>query len=62
MTESYEHENKITVQELPAALEAVLFAHGDPISVDRLCEITQMPKEAVEETLDRMIKDYETNP
>ena len=62
MTDGLERENKITVQELPSALEALLFAHGDPISCDRLSEITQMPKEAVEETLDRMIKDYETNP
>ena len=62
MTDGFERENKITVQELPAALESILFTHGDPISCDRLCEITQMPKEAVEETLERMIKDYETNP
>ena len=55
-------ENKLTVQELPSALEALLFAHGDPISIDRLCEITEMPKEVVEETLERMQKDYETNP
>ena len=37
MTDGMERENKITVQELPSALEAILFAHGDPISVDRLC-------------------------
>ena len=62
MTEGEKHENKITVQELPAALEAILFVHGDPISVDQLSEITQMPKEVLEETLDRMIKEYETDP
>ncbi len=62
MTDGFERETKITVQELPSALEALLFANGDPISCSRLSEITQMPKEAVEETLDRMMKDYETNP
>lgn len=62
MTENMPRENKLTVQELPSALEALLFAHGDPISIDRLCEITEMPKEVVEETLERMQKDYETNP
>ena len=62
MTEGEKHDSKITVQELPAALEAILFVHGDPISVDQLSEITQMPKEVLEETLDRMIKEYETDP
>ena len=62
MTDGEKHDNKITVQELPAALEAILFVHGDPISVDQLSEITQMPKEVLEETLDRMIKEYETDP
>ena len=62
MTEGEKHDSKITVQELPAALEAILFVHGDPISVDQLSEITQMPKEVLEETLDRMVKEYETDP
>lgn len=62
MTEIVPRENKLTVQELPSALEALLFAHGDPISLDRLCEITEMPKEVVEETLERMMKEFETNP
>ncbi|MBP5491773.1 MAG: SMC-Scp complex subunit ScpB [Clostridiales bacterium] len=62
MTDGMERENKLTVQELPAALEAVLFAHGDPVSVSRLSEITDMPKEVIDETLTRMMKEYETNP
>ena len=62
MTDGMERENKLTVQELPAALEAVLFAHGDPVSVSRLSEITDMPKEVIDETLTHMMKEYETNP
>lgn len=62
MIEGEKLENKITLQELPAALEAVLFVHGDPISSDQLSEITQMPKEVLEETLARMMKEYETDP
>ncbi|MBR3058504.1 MAG: SMC-Scp complex subunit ScpB [Clostridiales bacterium] len=62
MTDGLERESKLTVQELPSALEAILFAHGDPISLSRLAEITDMPKEVLVETLDRMMKEYETNP
>ena len=62
MIDGQKQENKITLQELPAALEAVLFVHGDPITCDQLAEITQMPKEVLEETLARMMKEYETDP
>lgn len=62
MSDALEHELKLTVQELPSALEAILFANGDPISVTRLSEITQMPVEVIEETLNRMMKEFETNP
>ena len=52
----------LTLQELPAALEGILFAAGDPISLSRLEEITNVDKEVLEQTLAKLITDYENNP
>lgn len=62
MTESAATDFILTVQELPAALEAILFAAGDPVSLDRLEEITAIPKPVLEQTLTKMSLDYENNP
>jgi len=62
MTESAATDFILTVQELPAALEAILFAAGDPVSIDRLEEITAIPKQVLEQTLTKMSSDYENNP
>ncbi len=52
----------LTVQELPAALEAVLFAAGDPVNIGRLQEITGADKDVLRSTLSKMITEYENNP
>jgi len=62
MTDDAAPEFSLTVQELPAALEAVLFASGDPVSVSRLEEITGMPEDVLNQTLAKMSADYENNP
>lgn len=62
MIESAATDFILTVQELPAALEAILFAAGDPVSIDRLEEITAIPKQVLEQTLTKMSSDYENNP
>jgi chromosome segregation and condensation protein ScpB len=35
----------LTIQELPAVLEAILFASGDPVSLNRLVEITEIDRD-----------------
>ena len=34
-----EDDFKVTAQELPAAIESILFISGDPVSVDKLADI-----------------------
>lgn len=62
MTDNELDDFTLTIQELPAALEGVLFAAGDPVSLSRLEEITNVGKEVLEQTLGKMIMDYENNP
>ena len=38
---------KITAQELPGAIEAILFVSGDPVSIDKLADILNCSKNAV---------------
>lgn len=44
---------------LKAALEAMLFAHGDAVSAQRLADVLEMTKEAVERHLLLMQSEYE---
>ncbi len=53
---------KITSQELPAAIEAILFASGDPVNIERLSECLNTKKAAIEEVLSKLIEKYEQNP
>ena len=46
-----EDDFKITSQELPAAIESILFVSGDPVSVDKLADICNCSKNAVNEAL-----------
>ncbi len=39
------------INKLVSAVEAVLFAGGDPISIDRVCEIFEIKKDAAEEIM-----------
>ena len=40
----YEDDFKITAQELPGAIESILFVSGDPVSVDKLADILNCSK------------------
>jgi len=62
MTDNERDDFILTVQELPAALEGILFAAGDPVSLAKLEEITNVPREVLEQTLAKMISDYDNNP
>jgi len=62
MTDDAISDFSISIQELPASLEAILFAAGDPISVSRLEEITGVPSPVIHQTLTRMSAEYQNNP
>ena len=58
MTEVQNDEFSLSRDELPAALEAVLFASGDPVSIDRICEITGTDEKVVTEVLNTLSDTY----
>lgn len=58
MTEIQTEEVILSREELSAALEAVLFASGDPVSLERVCEITGAPKETAIEVLSEITERY----
>ena len=62
MTDETTTDFTLTIQELPAALEAILFAAGDPVSISRLEEITGVGQDVIHRTLTKMTADYENNP
>ena len=53
---------KITAQELPGAIESILFISGDPVSVDKLADILNCSKNAVLEALKHLTDRYSGNP
>ena len=57
-----EDDFKITSQELPAAIESILFVSGDPVSVDKLADICNCSKNAVNEALKSLADRYSGNP
>ena len=57
-----EDDFKITSQELPAAIESILFVSGDPVSVDKLADICNVSKNAVNEALKSLVDRYAGNP
>ena len=57
-----EDDFKITAQELPGAIESILFISGDPVSVDKLAEILNCSKNAVTEALKHLAERYAGNP
>ena len=57
-----EDDFKITSQELPAAIESILFVSGDPVSVDKLSDICNCSKNAVNEALKSLMDRYSGNP
>jgi len=62
MTDETTTDFTLTIQELPAALEAILFAAGDPVGIGRLEEITGVGQDVIHQTLTKMTVDYENNP
>ncbi|MCQ2472790.1 MAG: SMC-Scp complex subunit ScpB [Saccharofermentans sp.] len=57
-----EDDFKITSQELPAAIESILFVSGDPVSIDKLADICNCSKNAVLEALKSLTDRYAGNP
>ena len=57
-----DNEFRVTAQELPGAIESLLFVSGDPISVDKLAELLNVKKAAVEEALKSLMSKYKNNP
>ena len=57
-----EDDFKITSQELPAAIESILFVSGDPVSVDKLADICNCSKNAVNEAIKSLMDRYSGNP
>ena len=57
-----EDDFKITAQELPGAIEAILFISGDPVSIDKLADICNVSKAAVAEALKHLTDRYSGNP
>ena len=53
---------RFTAQEIPAAIEAILFVSGDPVQSSRIADILGIPVKACEEYLDELVKTYENNP
>lgn len=53
---------ELPVQEVSSACEAVLFASGDSVSTDRLCEILNTDRSIIEEALKRLMIDYQNDP
>jgi len=62
MTETPTDVFTLSRDELPAALEAVLFASGDPVSLERICEITGTEKETALEALRKITDRYNEDP
>lgn len=46
---------------LEASIEGILFATGDSVGIERLCEVTSTSKAAMRQTLEKMQKKYEND-
>ncbi len=57
-----QEEFELSYQELSPACEAILFASGDPIAVDRIAEILNVDVKTVDEVMKKLISEYESNP
>ena len=44
-----------------AILESILFSNGEPVSLQRLCDITEMDKSTLSSLLNRMADNYSTD-
>ena len=46
------------LRELQSAIEGILFAAGDPVSVERICQALEQDREAVESVCQRLADEY----
>lgn len=53
---------KITLQELPGAIEAILFVSGNPVNAEKIADILDCSKADVVKTLNDLMNRYEQNP
>ena len=53
---------QIPVQMISAACESMLFVSGEPISISRMEEITNVDKTIIQKAMDKLILQYENNP
>ena len=53
---------KITLQELPGAIEAILFVSGDPVNAEKIADILDCSKADVVKTLNDLMNRYDQNP
>jgi segregation and condensation protein B len=48
-------------EQLKKVIEAMLFAYGEPLGIDVICEITKADQELVEEAIDELIQEADYN-
>lgn len=53
---------KISEKDFKPVIEAVLFACGEPISIERLSDITGLDKNITEQKMDALVREYRNNP
>ena len=46
------------MKEIEAAIEAILFASGEPVRIDRICVATELDRDTVEQVLQRLSDHY----
>lgn len=47
---------------MEAAIEGILFASGESVGIERLCEVTSCSKSAMRQTLEKMQEKYDSDP
>ena len=55
-------EFRLSFQELSPACEAILFASGSPVASERMAKILNIDRKAVDEVMDKLILEYESDP
>ncbi|MCR5527932.1 MAG: SMC-Scp complex subunit ScpB [Saccharofermentans sp.] len=53
---------ELPVQEVSAACEALLFASGESLSLNKLAEILNMDKQIISDAMDKLILEYTNDP
>ncbi len=53
---------ELPIQEVSAAIEALLFASGEPIEMETLSEVLNMDRNVIKEAMDKLISEYTNDP